>query len=216
MAERHWNTQFDGYCERTDFTFWSEPVNAVTNGAFIFAAIWMWRRSVGVPGARLLSAILFAIGVGSFLFHTYATVWAVIMDVVPIGMFILVYLYLVHRDFVGLPLWASVLATAGFVPFAAVVVPVLNQVPFFAISNFYWTVPILLLTYAFGLRKKLPHEARGMVIGAVILCTSITLRSLDEGLCADWPMGLHFLWHILNAVMLAWMIEVYLRFRKRA
>jgi len=33
-----WFAQFDGYCERTDLTYWSEPVNAVTNLAFIIAA----------------------------------------------------------------------------------------------------------------------------------------------------------------------------------
>jgi len=29
--------------------------------------------------------------------------------------------------------------------------------------------------------------------------------------CVDFPLGTHFLWHILNAVMLGWMIEVYHR-----
>ena len=35
--------QFDAYCERADFTFWSEPVNALTNMAFLIAALVMWR-----------------------------------------------------------------------------------------------------------------------------------------------------------------------------
>jgi hypothetical protein len=54
--------------------------------------------------------------------------------------------------------------------------------------------------------------ARGFVVGAVILLVSLTARSLDEILCSNWPLGTHFLWHILNAMMLGWMIEAYRRY----
>ena len=53
----------------------------------------------------------------------------------------------------------------------------------------------------------------GLALGAGILCLSLTARSLDLGHCEDFPLGTHFLWHILNAVMLGWMIEVWLRHR---
>ena len=208
-----WTAQSDGYCERTDLTFWSEPVNAVTNLAFIIAALWMWQRSRGVVEAQVLCAILFAIGVGSFLFHTYATAWAGLADVAPIGMFILFYLFLVHRDFVGLKGLRAGLATALFLPYAAVMVPLLNLVPFFRISNFYWTVPILLFLYGAALWRRMPQTARGMILGGALLCVSISVRSVDETLCHHLPIGTHLAWHILNAIMLGWMIEVYLRHR---
>ncbi len=41
-----------------------------------------------------------------------------------------------------------------------------------------------------------------------MLTVSLVLRSLDAPLCAANPLGTHFLWHLLNAVMLGWMIEV--------
>ena len=208
-----WSEQFDGYCERVDFTFWSEPLNAVTNAAFLIAAVWMWQRSARVPEARVLCVILFAIGVGSFLFHTFATAWAAAADVIPIGIFILVYLFLVNRDLVGMRWWWAVLATAGFAPYAYVIVMITNALPFFRISNFYWTVPILLFLYAFGLRRRMPQTARGMVLGGILLCISISVRSVDEILCDAIPMGTHLGWHILNGIMLGWMIEVYRRQR---
>ena len=205
----YWHVQFDGYCERADLTYWSEPVNAMTNLAFIIAAVIFWRRSAGVPLARLLSAILFAIGLGSFLFHTHATFWAMLTDVLPIGLFILVYLFAVHRDIWPMRSWIAAAATTLFIPYAALMVPVLNQIPFLRISNFYWTVPLLLLPYAYLLRAR-AGIARGFLIGAAILILSITLRSVDEVFCAHIPLGTHFLWHILNGVMLGWMIHVYL------
>jgi hypothetical protein len=61
------------------------------------------------------------------------------------------------------------------------------------------------------LARRAPATARGLAIGAAILLVSITARSLDGQLCAKIPLGTHFLWHILNGIMLGWMIEVYRR-----
>lgn len=204
-----WSAQFDGYCERTDLTYWSEPINAVTNLAFMIAAVIMASRTRGQLESQLLCLILFAIGVGSYLFHTHATAWAALSDVAPIGVFILFYLYLVNRWVLELPLWVALITTAAYIPYAALLVPILDSVPFFQISNFYWTVPILLIAYGIGLRRRLPQITRGFFTGAAILSLSITLRSIDEILCSVWPIGTHFAWHCLNAIMLGYMIHVY-------
>ena len=201
-----WTAQVDGYCERVDFTFWAEPINAVTNAAFIIAALLVAPRAVGI--GRLSTLLLFLIGVGSFLFHTFATRWAGMADTLPILLFILVYLFAVHRDLIGLRWYWALLATAGFFPFAAVVVPLLMQVPFFEVSAPYWTVPILLIVYGAIMGGA---TRRGFWIGAGILALSLTFRSVDETLCDAIPFGTHFMWHILNAVMLAWMIDVHAR-----
>ena len=73
-----WSQTIDAYCERTDASFWSEPLNAVTNLAFLITALVSWQRVRGerLPLAGLLCALLAMIGIGSFLFHTFATRWA--------------------------------------------------------------------------------------------------------------------------------------------
>lgn len=208
-----WTRYIDGYCERTDPSYWAEPLNAVSNAAFLIAAFIMWRRvrGQGLPLAMGLVAILAAIGVGSYLFHTHATVWAVTADVVPIALFILLYLYAANLHFWGWPLWAALLGTLAFFPYAAATVPVFQALPFFTISAGYWPVALLIAAYALFLRSRLPEVARGLAIGAGILTLSLTFRSLDEPLCAAIPMGTHLWWHILNGIMLGWMIEVYRR-----
>lgn len=208
-----WTAQIDIYCERTDFTFWSEPLNALTNGFYLLGALWTYLRcrNDGLPIARLLAVLLGLIALGSFLFHTLATRWAAMADTAPIVAFILVYLYAVHRDVLGLARWAAGAMTAGFVPYAALMIPLLNQVPFLAISGFYWLVPILLVAYAPVAARKRRETALGMVAGAGLLSLSITLRSLDDSLCHIWPHGTHIAWHTLNAIMLPLMIEVYRR-----
>ncbi len=204
----------DGYCERLDASYWAEPINAVTNAAFVIAAIIMWRRSAGIPLAQLLVGILAAIGVGSFLFHTHAQVWAAIADVVPILLFILVYIFAINRDVWGFGDLASLGLTALFIPYAAATVPLFGLLPIGGTAG-YAPVPLLILIYAYLLRIREPVLARGFAIGAGILILSMTMRTIDEPLCELIPMGTHYWWHILNAIMLGWMIEVYLRFMRR-
>ncbi len=208
-----WTRQIDGYCERVDFTYWSEPLNAVTNAAFLIAAFIMWRRirGEGLPLAYLLVILLAIIGIGSYLFHTYATVWASTADTTPIGLFILAYLFAANRDFLRLPLWAAILGTLAFIPYAAILTPVFDALPFFTISSFYWPVPLLIAAYGVILRNRRPETAKGLWIGAGLLVASLTFRSLDEPVCNLLPIGTHFMWHILNGIMLGWMIDVYRR-----
>ncbi len=210
-----WTRAIDAYCERTGPDFWAEPVNALTNAAFLIAALILARRIRGDwPGAglaRALVAILAAIGVGSFLFHTFATAWSSSADVLPIVAFILVYVFVANRHFLGLSRPAALGGTALFVPYAALTIPLFAHLPGFGVSAAYWPVPLLIALYAAGLRRRAPATARGLALGAGILTVSLVLRSLDEGLCAAFPLGTHFVWHLLNAVMLGWMIEVFRR-----
>ncbi|MFV0336407.1 MAG: ceramidase domain-containing protein [Tropicimonas sp.] len=205
--------QVDAYCERTDFTYWSEPVNALTNAAFLLAAWIMWRRlrGAGLPLAGAMCALLALIGIGSFLFHTHATIWGGIADTTPIALFILLYVFAASRDFWGLKTPWALAVTAGFIPYAALMVPLFRSLPFFGVSAAYWPVPLLIAAYAAGLRRRAPDTARGLALGAAALCLSLTFRTLDEPLCAAIPLGTHFLWHLLNGLMLGWMIEVYRR-----
>ena len=208
-----WTAPIDGYCERLDASFWAEPVNAATNAAFLAAALVMALRLRGtrLPVALALVWIVIAIGIGSLLFHTFAQPWAGVADSLPILLFILVYLYAATRDFLGASWKLSALVTIGYFPFAAVTVPLFRLIPGLGDSAGYATVPTLMLIYAGLLWRQAPRTAHGLVLAAILLSTSITFRALDEPLCGVFPLGTHFMWHLLNAAMLGWMIEVYRR-----
>ncbi|MEQ5795918.1 ceramidase [Paracoccus sp. NFXS7] len=210
-----WLAPVDAYCERTGPEYWSEPVNALTNLAFLLAALVMARRlrGPGLATGRVLAGVLFVIGLGSWLFHTHANGLTGLMDVLPILTFILIYVFAATRDYLGARPWVAALVTAGFIPYAAVTVPLFAQVPGLGSSASYAPVPVLILAYAVLLRNRLPRVARGLAIGAGLLTLSLTFRTLDQASCAVLPIGTHFMWHILNATMLAWMIEVWRRHR---
>ncbi|MGL6211738.1 MAG: hypothetical protein ACRC14_18095 [Paracoccaceae bacterium] len=208
-----WFAAVDGYCERLGPAYWAEPINALTNLAFVLAAALMWRRSAGL--GRVMCVVLGVIGVGSWLFHTHANRLTGLMDVLPILGFILLYVFAASRDMLGLKGWQAGLCVVAFVPYAAATVPLWGLVPGLGSSAGYAPVPMLILIYAW-LMRGVPETARGLAVGAGILIVSLTFRTLDEPLCGLVPFGTHFMWHILNAVMLAWMIEVYRRHRLAA
>jgi hypothetical protein len=43
---------------------------------------------------------------------------------------------------------------------------------------------------------------RGLAVAALVFAISLTLRTVDLALCPAFPLGTHFAWHILNAVVL--------------
>ena len=203
-----WSRQVDVYCERLDPSFWAEPVNALTNLAFVLAALIMWRRCAGHGVARGLAVVLGVIGVGSGLFHTFATAWAGVLDVLPILGFVLLYTYCANRHYWGFAPLVSGGGAALVIVWLAVLTPMFGALPGFQISAMYWPIPLLIGLYAVALRRRLPRVSGGLVVGVGILCLSLSARSLDALLCGAFPLGTHWLWHILNAVMLGWMIEV--------
>jgi hypothetical protein len=203
-----WTRAIDGYCERLGPQYWAEPINAVTNAGFVLVALFLWPRVRGVD--RVLVVILGVIGIGSYLFHTHGQVWAALADVAPIGAFVLVYIFVANRDYWGMrPGWAFG-ATVLFFPYAALMVPVFEWLRLGS-SSAYAPVALMIAGYAVALRRRLPEVARGLGIGAALLALSITFRALDEPLCSVIPFGTHFLWHLLNAAMLGWMICVHAR-----
>jgi hypothetical protein len=72
----------DIYCERTSPAFDAEPLNAISNVAFLVAAAAAWRLQNRHPNpaidgfVRALCVIIAVVGIGSFTFHTIATRWA--------------------------------------------------------------------------------------------------------------------------------------------
>lgn len=201
----NWFAHVDGYCERLGPGLWAEPVNALTNLAFIVAALVLWPGRTDRTDAALV-AILFVIGIGSGAFHTFANPLTGMMDVLPIAAFVFVYIAAAARDFLGL---RGARVVAGFI--ASVAFMVLGgwllgrAVPGLGASAAYAGVDLLIWGYAVLVWRD-RRLALGLALGAGLLALSITARALDEPLCAAWPQGTHFGWHILNAAMLAWMI----------
>lgn len=214
-----WTTAIDNYCERMGPGFWAEPWNAVSNAAFVVAAV------VGLAAARrrdrldggivLLVAILAVIGVGSFLFHTFATRWAVIADVIPIQAFIFAYFALAMRRFAGFPWWAAGLAAVLFAAISVGGASALSRLTGGALNGSEGYVPPLVALGVVGAALWLAGRrcaGASLIAGAAIFAVSLTFRTVDMVVCPTFPLGTHFVWHTLNGVLLGFLVVAMVRF----
>ena len=196
------------YCERVGDGFWAEPVNAVTNLAFLLAAFalaYSLRQtdSRGLPlwDIWLLVGLMVAVGVGSFLWHTLATPWTEWADVIPILLFINVFLLsflirVARFKLLGVLFWFVTYQVFNFGLQALFPPDFLNGSIFYLPT---WASLLLMALYC-----KHTDRAGGnfMLATTLVFTVSLLLRTLDTELCDVWPLGTHFGWHIFNGLTL--------------
>lgn len=208
-----WTRPIDAYCERLDAGLLAEPLNAVTNAAFLIAALMAfaeWRRAGAKDASALaLIGLVGTIGVGSALFHTFANVWSSLADVTPIAVFVHFYLLLVLRRFFTLGWMPAIAVMLAFVAAEAFAAPALG--PLIGSSSGYVPPLIALLATAALLARK-RHPAAGRIAAAsLVFAVSLGFRTADDAVCAAFPYGTHALWHVLNAVTLWLLVTAVMR-----
>jgi hypothetical protein len=175
-----------------------EPINAVSNVAFLIAALAAWWKGRQMPvlsaGLWVLLGLSICVGVGSALWHTFATPWALVLDVVPLMLFQLAFLWLYGRYVAGLPATAVavlLLLYLGAGLWLRQYQGWLNGVLLYA--------PTLGVTWVVGLHYFLSARPERLVLlaGAVVVCAALTCRTIDLLVCRQFPLGTHFLWHVL-------------------
>jgi hypothetical protein len=193
----------DLYCERLGPDFWAEPVNALTNLGFVLAAWLIWRfavqKQVQDPGIAIVTGVIAAIGIGSFLFHTMATPLTRWLDVLPILVFQLMYIGLYARRVIALH-WAVILSMLVIFLAAALYG---RQFPEILNGSLIYAPALLVIAglgiYHYRSRKK----ARGLLlVAATAFLLSVFFRSIDNAVCSQFALGTHFLWHIFNALVI--------------
>lgn len=201
------------YRER-DFSpeFWAEPLNALTNASFLIAAFFAWdlasRRRVATRTTNVLLSLASVIGIGSFIFHTVPNQFTMWLDIVPIVLFQVLFLWLVSNKMLALSRVASAAIVVGVVGSSFSLFPI--HKPFNG-SLFYLPSLLAMLTIGYVWAKKTNFEPYLLVGAACCFLFAVTARSIDKEV--PWHFGSHFLWHVLSSVVVymvlrAWMVFV--------
>jgi hypothetical protein len=210
-----WFTPVDSYCERLGPGFWAEPLNAATNAAFIAAALFalvLWRRAGARDWPALwLIAVTFLVGTGSFLFHTFANRWSFLADVLPIAVFIYSYFLLAMRRYLGLGPGPAISVTVLFAAFNMSFSPLwLGILPGVTLNGSVGYIPAALALFVVGIVcwvSGVREAGRALLTAACVFALSLLFRSMDDTVCARMPAGTHFLWHLLNALVLGLLMK---------
>jgi hypothetical protein len=198
----------DLYCERLGPGIIAEPINALTNLAFVVAAYAAWRladqyRSMSVE-TGLLIGLMVAIGIGSGLFHTFATNWARVLDVLPILLFQIAYLWIYGSRIIMM----KTVYLEGLVILFLIAAYFGRQFPHLLNGSLIY-LPAFIMLLGLGLYHY--HHARVeptlLLWATAVFSASLFLRSIDLAVCKYVPIGTHFFWHLFNGLL------VYLAFR---
>lgn len=211
----------DLYCERQGPEFWAEPVNALTNLAFVAAGIWglyQVRRNRTGAAAVAMCWWVIAIGIGSWLFHTFAnhlTIWA---DILPIATFTLAASMFALRRFARLPWPHAIACFIGFYLVAGAITLTLPSSVHVATNGTSGYLPAFLAINAIGALCLVRGSPAGryLIAASLIFALAATGRMLDLWACQYILIGTHFLWHSLNGLMLAVVLTAIARYGKPA
>lgn len=204
-----WTDAVDVYCERTGPELWAEPFNALSNLGFILAGGLLLRdfRSRFAPGPvpwtlNTLAVLIILVGLGSGAFHTVAQKWAELLDVGFIALFIHFFVVCFLRHVGGLSWGWSLLGIPGFVALAWLVTA---PFPAGAFNGSVGYLPALVGLLLFTSWLVLGgHRGAGTLLGsALVFGLSLGLRSADQRWCDAFPLGTHWAWHLLNALVLS-------------
>jgi hypothetical protein len=198
------------YCERLGPGPIAEPLNAISNLAFIIAAILAARRMRELTNlsleVRLLPWSLGVVAVGSALYHTYRSPGTYILDVVPLTVFIAGSIYLVLRKVLGGPSKALGVGAA----FVLIQLLLLIIVPRHLLNGSTpYLVAILFIPLIMAwIARRYGSLAWKIVPVAVLFTLAFVLRTVDGIVCPWLSVGTHFLWHITAAAAAYYVIRL--------
>ena len=192
----------DIYCERLDASFWSEPINAITNLAFIIAGWLIW--CIRSPRSGLMAILLILIGLGSFSFHTFANRLTSLLDVLAIALYLVSFAYLIPKQWS----WGSRWTQIGSVITLFILIVLCQLATNYMKSALPWMPPGIyvgawsaLFLYAALTQNFNPIAARYLWLAVLVFPFSLLSRQLDMPLCES-GFSTHWLWHVLNGVTL--------------
>lgn len=192
----------DLYCERLAHGLWAEPINAVTNLSFMIAAIATWHQASRLDslssGIRLLIVLMISIGLGSGIFHTFATPWARIMDIVPILLFQIAFLWIYGRKIINASTGYLIVAVLIF----SIAAYIARQFPYVLNGSLIYAPAFLLLLMLGIYHYYHAQTERTLLLWATgVFFVSLSLRTIDMAVCPYFPVGTHFFWHLFNGLL---------------
>lgn len=191
------------YCEHSAAGLWAETCNVLSTGAFLFVAWSLWRRHLPSEArreARRIALLIGLLGIGSLTFHMSEQEWAYWFSAGTIALFIAFFLQRYLKRVVRTHNGTFLLGLVGML----VCGETLERLGGLGLngSEYYIGPAVGLVILARWALEKSRDSASWMLLAACLLPVALAVRSLDQKVCSVFPLGTHFLWHLLAAAVL--------------
>lgn len=212
----------DHYCERINFGLLGEPFNLISNIGFFLAAYFLQRvylkqrqhATARKFDIEWLILLMYSIGIGSSLWHSFATESTLWADRIPILLFINLYLLSCLFRIFNYNLRSSI---AIFIAFHFVNAGILLSLPHDLLNGSIFYLPTWLFFVALAsvawFRQITNREY--YVLAVVLFSIAIICRTVDMEVCAFLIVGTHFVWHLLISLALYYAMLALIRTNNR-
>lgn len=197
------------YCERTQWGLWAEPMNLISNLAFIIIFIYLLYQIRTFKKVSKIyyffASLVLGIGVGSILFHSLATPFAKWLDILPIFTFIFFYILWANQKILNLKLPLNLFILGLFIATTVF----LNQVASHILTGSLAYIPAWIYLAAFSsIKTQNLFLKRRLQTATMLFTLALIARVTDNIICPIIPIGTHFIWHILNACLLYYLCTI--------
>lgn len=186
-----------------------EPVNTLTNIAFVISGMAVWRyksrfRVVGIDFNFMIAFILLT-AFGSALWHgtrTYLGMW---LDVFGILLFQITYLAAYAQRVWKISRVWNVLLVGLFIVSSFIIERLWDASVLGDIvkgTGGYLPCLVFLAVMAWYVRNKDRLFMKRLWCGLAVFIVSLSFRTVDLLLCDATGVGSHFIWHVLNGYLL--------------
>jgi len=197
----------DHYCERTLPQLWNEPLNVLTNIAFlavfypVLRSLQKLSRENDMPlwDLWILTGFIAFVGIGSATWHVLASSWALWADRIPILLFISLYLVSCLLRVFNMSL---IVALSALVLFHTVNTLVQFMFPAYTMNGSLFYIPTLVILFVMTILlwlKRNKSIRKYFLSACVLFSVAIIFRSIDLVACDIIPTGTHYIWHLLIA-----------------
>lgn len=194
------------YCESAGGLV-AQPLNALSSVGFWLGAAWMWRKKDEddeSPGFHQVAAILlFLLGLAGMVWHAGGSPWAQALDMFVLFMLMIIIAVTIANDVLRFDLAQGLGIVVSLIVFSALLK---NEFLGILPQNGGLFLPLLFFLALAALKIQTVNEEVTVYLlsAAYTLFFGLLARSADLLVCPYFSPGLHFLWHILLVVSVAY------------
>ncbi|MBK26156.1 MAG: hypothetical protein CME70_19315 [Halobacteriovorax sp.] len=185
---------------------WATVLNVWSNITIIIASLlcigYVAKKNPIDKLSMFFAGLTGLIGIGSTIYHVYGTTWAQLTDIVPVWTFMVTYTGAAMYYMLG---WSKRMTTLCMILFMTSLA---------ATGVFHIEAPavpwipgaVMLWIFYIVLSRKGAAVAYGMRNAAACFTVAIPVKTLDPYACMHAVIGTHWVWHIIIAVMLTYLV----------
>lgn len=182
-----------------------EPLNQASDLCFLIFVIFFLIKLIKEKHIdkqlKYLSIIAGFMAFGSLIFHSYPNKITLKIDMIPINIFGLTYIYYSMRRYFNYSIKLSSLLAVLFCIFSLLSEALSKSIQIPGIHH----LTTIIVLQAIGLilikNQEVKNAGRSFLFASVFYIAALFFRFLDLYVYKNFPLGTHFLWHTFSALV---------------